>query len=54
MIKHDFVGLSDAEVLQARRQFGTNELPPPELESFWDKLKVSSSPISIKFYTGKL
>jgi hypothetical protein len=40
MIRQDFEGLSEAEVLQSRRQFGTNELPPPELESFWDKLKV--------------
>lgn len=32
-------GLSDKEVEASRRSDGTNELPPPEIESFWDKLK---------------
>jgi len=32
-------GLSDDEVRKSRSKFGTNELPPPDIESFWDKLK---------------
>jgi len=32
-------GLSAEEVTKNRAKFGTNELPPPEIESFWDKLK---------------
>jgi calcium-translocating P-type ATPase len=32
-------GLNDEEVLKSRSKHGTNELPPPEIESFWDKLK---------------
>jgi len=32
-------GLSDDQVRKNRDKFGTNDLPPPEVESFWDKLK---------------
>jgi hypothetical protein len=28
-------------VEQARRQHGTNELPPPEIETIWEKLQGS-------------
>ena len=32
-------GLSDAEVVASRKSRGSNELPPPEVETFWEKLK---------------
>jgi magnesium-transporting ATPase (P-type) len=32
-------GLSQKEVENSRRKHGSNELPPPEEETFWDKLK---------------
>ena len=32
-------GLSDAQVIRARSEHGTNELNPPEIEGFWEKLK---------------
>jgi magnesium-transporting ATPase (P-type) len=35
----DVSGLSDAQVTASRAKNGTNELPPPEVEGFWDKLK---------------
>lgn len=37
-MKFEFRGLSASEVETARRQHGTNELPPPEVETFWAKL----------------
>jgi calcium-translocating P-type ATPase len=41
MSKYDFTTLSfdDQQVEQARREHGINELPVPEVESFFDKLK---------------
>ncbi len=40
MVKFQNVhGLNDEQVLQSRLKDGSNELPPPEIESFWDKLK---------------
>ena len=35
----DIKGLSEREVEESRKANGTNYLPPPEIESFWDKLK---------------
>lgn len=35
----DIQGLSEKEVEESRKKHGSNELPPPEVESFWDKLK---------------
>jgi len=32
-------GLTDKEVTASRKKNGCNSLPPPELDSFWDKLK---------------
>jgi len=32
-------GLSEAEVKKSREEFGSNDLPPPDIETFWDKLK---------------
>eukprot|EP01116_Phalansterium_solitarium_P013284 TRINITY_DN305_c0_g1_i1.p1 TRINITY_DN305_c0_g1~~TRINITY_DN305_c0_g1_i1.p1 ORF type:complete len:725 (+),score=268.82 TRINITY_DN305_c0_g1_i1:113-2287(+) len=32
-------GLSAEEVERARAQYGTNDLPPPEVQSFWQSLK---------------
>jgi len=34
----NITGLTDSQVTQARQKYGSNELPPPEVESFWDKL----------------
>lgn len=36
--KHHFKGLTDAEVIQSRNQFGENMLTPPEKESVWKLL----------------
>jgi len=40
MVKYTHLkGLDDKTVTQNRNKYGSNELPPPEIESFWDKLK---------------
>jgi len=40
MVKYqDIQGLDDKAVEAARSKYGSNELPPPEIESFFDKLK---------------
>lgn len=36
--KHHFIGLTDAEVIQSRKQFGENILTPPQKESVWKLL----------------
>src|SRR5688572_24665392 len=55
----DIQGLSPDEVAAQRRLYGTNELPPPEIESFWDKLlenfqvsfpSISPTPLSEGFW----
>ncbi|MDR2086271.1 MAG: hypothetical protein LBP72_03765, partial [Dysgonamonadaceae bacterium] len=33
--KHHYTGLTDAEVLESRKQHGENVLTPPEKESLW-------------------
>ena len=38
-MKYDISGLSDQEVAESREKYGSNELTPYELESFWSKLK---------------
>jgi len=38
-MKYNFQGLTSTEVIESRNQFGSNELRPVEVESFWDKLK---------------
>jgi calcium-translocating P-type ATPase len=38
MSKYSYVGLTDAEVEASRKEHGSNGLPPPETETFWDKL----------------
>jgi len=37
-MKHNYEGLSNVEVNESRKNFGSNELSPHEIESFWDKL----------------
>jgi Ca2+-transporting ATPase len=37
-MKFDYKGLSASEVEASRRKYGTNELPAPEVETFWAKL----------------
>jgi calcium-translocating P-type ATPase len=37
-MKFDFKGLSTSDVEASRRKYGTNELPAPEVETFWAKL----------------
>lgn len=40
MGKYDEIqGLTDAQVIRSRSEHGTNELNPPEIEGFWEKLK---------------
>jgi Ca2+-transporting ATPase len=40
MVKFENVnGLTDKEVEESRAKNGSNYLPPPEIESIWDKLK---------------
>jgi magnesium-transporting ATPase (P-type) len=38
MGRYHFEGLTDQEVNSSRARFGTNGLPPPEVETFWEKL----------------
>jgi len=39
MVKYDNLkGLTDEEVVKSKRDNGTNGLPPPKIESFWEKL----------------
>ncbi len=37
--KHHYSGLSDAQVLESRKKYGTNVLTPPAEESIWEKIK---------------
>ncbi len=37
-MRYNFTGLTSEEVNDARKNFGSNELPAPDIESFWDKL----------------
>lgn len=37
-MNHDYKGLTKEEVLASRVENGSNELSPPEIETFWDKL----------------
>lgn len=50
MSKYSYKGLSDREVIESREKNGSNEIPPPEIETFWDKLienfKVCTSPLT--------
>lgn len=39
MAQHHYTGLSDAEVLESRKQHGSNVLTPPAEESVWEKIK---------------
>eukprot|EP01125_Pyxidicula_operculata_P013893 TRINITY_DN4607_c0_g1_i1.p1 TRINITY_DN4607_c0_g1~~TRINITY_DN4607_c0_g1_i1.p1 ORF type:complete len:947 (-),score=285.47 TRINITY_DN4607_c0_g1_i1:192-3032(-) len=36
--KYNYTGLTDSEVQQSRKEYGKNELPPPKIETFWEKL----------------
>ncbi|PRP87729.1 P-type ATPase [Planoprotostelium fungivorum] len=36
-------GLTEAQVAESKRNHGSNDLPPPEEETFWDKLKDNFS-----------
>lgn len=39
MTTHHYPGLTDQEVIESRRAYGSNILTPPEKETFWDVLK---------------
>jgi Ca2+-transporting ATPase len=46
--KHHYTGLTDAQVLESRRQHGENTLTPPEKESLWAQfLEKFTDPIII-------
>ena len=51
-----FIGLSDAEVLESRRQHGANVLTPPEQDPWWKEFleKFSDPLIIILFVAGVL
>lgn len=36
-------GLTEAQVTESRQEHGQNDLPPPEEETFWEKLKDNFS-----------
>lgn len=36
--KYKFKGLSSAEAERSKQEHGANELPPPEIATFWDNL----------------
>lgn len=38
MSKYAYEGLTDAQVEESRNEHGANGLPPPESETFWEKL----------------
>jgi P-type Ca2+ transporter type 2C len=38
MGRYHFEGLSDSEVFASRNLHGSNALPPPTVETFWEKL----------------
>lgn len=38
MSKYSYEGLSDAQVEASRQENGSNSLPPPETETFMEKL----------------
>ncbi len=38
-MKYNIKGLSDKEVDESREKYGSNDLSPQKIESFWDKLK---------------
>jgi len=48
------VGLTDAEVEKQRTKHGANDLPPPETESFFDKLKDNFDEPLIKILLAAL
>lgn len=35
--KHQYTGLTDAEVLESRQKYGANILTPPEKEPLWKR-----------------
>lgn len=48
MTKHHYTGLTDAQVLESRRKYGTNVFKPLEEDSLWDQIKeVCKHPIAI-------
>src|SRR5574342_422481 len=47
-MKYNIKGLSDSEVAESREKYGSNDLSPQKVESFWDKLKENfKNPIII-------
>ena len=45
---HHYTGLTDAQVLESRKKYGSNVLTPPEEDSIWDHIKeVCKHPIAI-------
>jgi magnesium-transporting ATPase (P-type) len=50
MSKFNFRGLSREEVEQSRQLHGTNELPPPLIETFWEKL-IDNFQVLSNFYS---
>ena len=58
MKNKSFKGLTEAEVLKSREQYGVNILTPPEKESLWSKFlekfedKVIANERAVKRITG--
>lgn len=49
--KHQYVGLTNAEVLESRAKYGANVLTPPEEDSLWDQIKeVCKHPIALSMF----
>ena len=40
-MKHSYIGLSYSQVNESRENFGSNEISPYQVESFWDKLAAN-------------
>lgn len=52
MTKYSYKGLSDREVLESRETYGSNEIPPPEIETFWDKL-IDNFKVCLSFFKNQ-
>jgi hypothetical protein len=54
MIKLDVNGLTADQVTLSRFEYGSNELPQPEAESFWEKLVVWMLRILFKVLNNRI
>ena len=52
MEQKQYLGLTDAQVLESRAKYGANVLTPPEEIGFWEELlEVCKHPIAITMFS---